>query len=124
MVVFKLKDFSKWASKVHLFDWNLSKAVEEMNRGLLGDRLGSHIYKKRIGISGRGKRGSVRTILCYKKDQRVVFLYGYSKNESDNIEEYELDALREFSKELISISNDEFDKKVASGKILKVQETN
>jgi hypothetical protein len=62
---YKLKDFAKWARREGVSDEHLEAVVSEMNRGLLGDRLGAHIYKKRIKIEGRGKRGGARAIVLF-----------------------------------------------------------
>jgi hypothetical protein len=39
----------------------------EMNQGLYDARLGGSVFKKRIPLDGRGKRGGARTILAFKK---------------------------------------------------------
>jgi len=61
MRIFKLKLFHKWADKEGLIDESLIKAIKEMEQGLIDADLGGHVYKKRVGIKGRGKRGGVRT---------------------------------------------------------------
>lgn len=48
MEKYKLKDFAKWAKNERLSDGALHSALEEMERGLLGDRLGANLYKKRF----------------------------------------------------------------------------
>ncbi len=39
--------------------------VEEMVKGLIDADLGGHVYKKRIALPGKGKSGSVRTLLRF-----------------------------------------------------------
>lgn len=124
MIKYKLKDFAKWAKKQKIGDWVLVKAVEEMNSGLLGDRLGSYVFKKRIGVGGKGKRAGARTIICFKREKVAIFMYGYSKNEQTDITPNELEMLREFSKGLIELSEDELANNVAAGKLVKVEEVN
>jgi hypothetical protein len=63
MKIFKLKLFHKWANKEGLTDDSLKKAVKEMEQGLIDADLGGHVYKKRVGIQGRGKRGEIIEVL-------------------------------------------------------------
>jgi hypothetical protein len=63
----------------------LCAAVEEMASGLIDADLGGHVYKKRVPVPGRGKRGGARTILGSNLGDRWFFLYGFEKNvASDN----------------------------------------
>jgi hypothetical protein len=78
---YKLRDFAKWAKKEGISDDELAVVVSEMSRGLLGDRLGAHIYKKRIKVDGRGKRSGARAIVLYKDKDVTLFFYGYLKND-------------------------------------------
>jgi len=55
MRIFQNKSFKKWAVDEGLIDSDLIEAIEEMESGLTGDNLGGNIYKKRIGLAGRGK---------------------------------------------------------------------
>jgi len=48
--------------------------MTEFQNGIFDANLGGCIYKKRIRFKGHGKRGSGRTILCYKKDDKVIFM--------------------------------------------------
>jgi hypothetical protein len=48
--------------------------------------LGSGLYKIRLGITGRGKRGGVRVIYAdYRELGAIYLLVCYSKNDLDNI---------------------------------------
>ncbi len=82
-----LKDpgFARWARKEHLTDQMLQHAADEIERGLVDARLGGFLLKKRIGRAGGGKRGGYRTIVAYRQGVRLVFLFGFVKNEADNI---------------------------------------
>lgn len=115
---YKLRDFNQWAKKEGLKDDVLCETLEERNRGFLGDRIGSFIYKKRIGLSGRGKRGGARTIVLFKKAELVLFIYGYSKNEKSNLETREEKALRLFAKDFMELSFAERMVKVKNGTLL------
>lgn len=102
MRIFKTKLFSKWSKKEGLTDQALSNAVDEIERGLIDADLGSNLYKKRIGLLGQGKRGSTRTLLAIKFNDKAFFLYGFTKNDRDNIDKKELEALKILANNLIN----------------------
>jgi hypothetical protein len=70
MRIFTTKWFMQWAAKEGLTDEALRTAVAEMEQGLIDASLGGHVYKKRVGVQGRGKRGGVRTLLAFKTDDK------------------------------------------------------
>ena len=105
MRIFKTRHFSKWAKKEKLCDHILWQVADEIEKGLTGNKLGGNVYKKRISIHGRGKRGGVRTILAYQANQKLFFIYGYAKNEKENITEEELKAAKMLAKELLEYSD-------------------
>ncbi|MDQ3235613.1 MAG: type II toxin-antitoxin system RelE/ParE family toxin [Pseudobdellovibrionaceae bacterium] len=48
--------------------------------------LGAGLYKIRLGIAGRGKRGGVRVIYAGHRDLGAIYLLiCYAKNDLDNI---------------------------------------
>jgi hypothetical protein len=116
--LYKVKDFAKWAKKVGISDRVLLDTVLEMNRGLLGDRLGAHVYKKRLGIDGRGKRGGGRVVLLYRTDDVALFLHGYLKNENDEISENEVRQLRLFAQQFLVLSPTERSRLRGEGKLI------
>ena len=119
---YKLKDFAKWAKKEKISDAELLRVVDEMNKGLLGDRLGAYIFKKRIGFAGRGKRGGARSILLFKDGELALFLYGYAKNEKSNLEVREEIALRTFAKDFMKLSKAERQRQVKVGNLVLIEE--
>jgi hypothetical protein len=122
MEKYKLKDFAKWAKKERVSDESLVDVVAEMSRGLLGDRLGANIYKKRIKIDGRGKRGGGRVIVLFKDKDVTLFLYGYLKNEQGNISENEERQLRIFANEFSKLSPVDRAKLRMEGKLITIEE--
>jgi hypothetical protein len=117
---FKLKLFHKWANKERLTDKSLQQAIIEMENGLIDADLGSHVYKKRVGIHGRGKRGGVRTLIAFKVDEKAFFMYGFAKKQRDNIEDNELKALKRLAKELLGYNNKALEQAIEAGEIIEV----
>lgn len=72
-----------------------------MSEGLIDANLGGGVFKKRVGIAGRGKRGGARTLVATNKGDRWFFVFGFEKNQRSNITDNELNALQELSVELI-----------------------
>ena len=100
--VFKTKTFKRWMRKLPVSDKALLKAIDEMAHGLIDADLGGNafeekVYKKRIPLPGKGKSGGTRTIVATNKSGRWFFLYGFEKNDKDNITPYELASLRDIA---------------------------
>jgi hypothetical protein len=94
MRIFKTKTFMRWARKEGVTDELVRKAVREIEAGLIEVDLGSCLYKKRIALRGNGKRGGARTLLAYQVGAKAFFIYGFMKNEKDNISTAELRTLK------------------------------
>lgn len=98
------KHFSKWALKQRISENQLKTALNELQHGHFEASLGGYLYKKRIPFEGQGKRGSGRTIICYKKEDRAIFIHGFAKNEKSNLSKKEFVAFKELSKILLKLS--------------------
>ncbi len=120
MRIFKTKRFQKWAASENLSDEALKKAINEMENGLVDTELGGNVYKKRIGIQGRGKRGGARTLLAFKIEERAFFIYGFSKNERANINANELKALKTYAHELLGYSDKALEKAIKTKIVIEV----
>ena len=105
MRIFKTRHFTKWMRKSGLNDDLLVQAVTEMQQGLIDANLGSGLFKKRIGIAGRGKRGGVRTLVATNKDDRWFFVYGFEKNVVDNISSKAVAGLQDLASDLLSLDD-------------------
>ena len=53
--------------------------------------------KQRVARAGEGRSGGYRTIIAYRAGDRAVFLYGFAKNERDNIGDDELVTFKELA---------------------------
>jgi hypothetical protein len=100
--VFKTRYFARWMRKTELNDEALCAAVVEMAQGLIDADLGGGVVKKRIGLSGRGKRGGARTLVATNMGNRWFFVYGFEKNDRANIADDELQALKDLAEQLLA----------------------
>lgn len=99
--VFKTRTFGRWSRKARIGDDVLCAAVAEMARGLIDADLGGKVFKKRIPVPGRGKRGGARTLVGSNLQNRWFFLYGFEKNERESIDTRELAALQAIATALL-----------------------
>ncbi len=107
MKIFKYKLFEKWAKKQGLTDDDLKKAILEIENGLIDANLGGHVYKKRIARQGQGKRGSHRTIILMKHNDKAIFAHGFSKGEKDNITQTELDGFKIMAAAFLNLTQEQ-----------------
>ncbi len=121
MDVFKNKVFHVWAKSKNLLDVTLMEAVQEMEKGLYEANLGGNVYKKRLAIPGRGKRGGSRTILAYKTSDKAFFIYGFSKNKQENITLKEEQALKKLAKIYLSYDRGQLDQAIKAGELFEVK---
>lgn len=105
MRIFITKWFQKWARKEGVGKSALKDAVGEMNDGLYDAELGGQVFKKRVAFPGQGKRGSIRTIVAFKVDDKAFFIYGFAKSKQANIKDNELRALKLLANELLNYSD-------------------
>ncbi|KWD78416.1 type II toxin-antitoxin system RelE/ParE family toxin [Burkholderia ubonensis] len=121
MQVYKTKWFARWADKEGVADPALWAAVGEMNSGLIDANLGGHVYKKRVGIDGRGKSGGLRTLLAFRVGDRAYFVYGFAKNERANVSTKELQALKLLAAQLLGYDARTLAKALAAGELYEVE---
>ena len=121
MRAFKIKAFAKWASGEGLSDDALASAVVEMEKGLIDAKLGGQVVKKRVALPGRGKRGSIRTLVAFRQGNKAVFIYGFAKKERTNISDKELRALKMLAKELMSYTTATLTKATKAGELIEIE---
>jgi len=112
--VFKTRYFSRWMRKTELTDALLCAAVAEMVLGLVDADLGGGVLKRRVALPGRGKSGSVRTLVATNKGSRWFFVFGFEKNERTNISTKEVEAMQRIAADLLGLGSSELDAHVAS----------
>ena len=120
MRIFKYKSFDRWASSEKLSNETLKKALIEMNKGLYEADLGSGLYKKRIAMPGKGKSGGYRTLIAFQAGEKAFFLFGFSKNERDNIADNEQKIYRKLAKDLLDLDVKGIKKLIDIGKFIEV----
>lgn len=122
MKIYKHKNFDQWAKSegFNLNDDMLKQAVEEMNAGLYEANLGSGLYKKRVAMRGKGKRGGYRVLLAFKKELRSFYVYGFAKKDKANINEKEKSVYKDLAKVLLNADEKILAKMIKQGSLIEV----
>ena len=120
-MVYKTRHFARWARKTGLNDSLLETAVLEIHRGLFEADLGGGIVKKRVALPGKGKRSSARTFLATNRDKRWFFIFGFEKNERENISENELATLKKLAKDLLGMTAAQITVAIGEGSLVEVE---
>jgi hypothetical protein len=118
--VFKTRHFSRWVRKTELTETALCKAVAEMEQGLIDADLGGGVVKKRVSLPGRGKSGGARTLVATNRGDRWFFVFGFEKNERDNIAARELQALQAIAADLLKLAASDLDAQVETGALQEI----
>ena len=63
------------------------------------------LVKLGIPRHGEGRSGGYRTVVAYLKGERAFYLYGFAKNERDNIEEWEEERLERYGSLLLGLDD-------------------
>jgi len=118
--VFKTKAFQRQMKKSGLGDKSLCLAVQEMRQGLIDADLGGGVVKKRVALPGRGKSGGARTLLATNYADRWFFVFGFQKNERDNVSTLELLYVKQVANVLLSRSSEHLQHLLAAGELMEI----
>jgi hypothetical protein len=119
--IFKTRAFGRFARKERIGDPLLCDAIARADSGILDADLGGHVIKQRIARPGQGRSGGYRTLIAYRSETRAVFLFGFAKNDTDDIDDDALTALRKAAAEVLRLNNKDVAALVAAGKWTEVQ---
>jgi len=119
---FKTKWFARFARREGIADKSLLEAVERVERGLIDADLGGGLIKQRVARQGQGRSGGYRTILAYRAKGWAVFLFGFAKNELDNITQNELIVLREVAENWLVADAALIRKEIEAGNLQEIED--
>lgn len=115
-----MRHFNRWMRKTELTDEALCGAVREMAQGLIDADLGGGVVKKRVGLTGRGKRGGARTLVATNKGDVWFFVFGFEKNERANISAEEKEALQALAQDLLCCTSKALDAGAEDGSLQEI----
>ena len=122
MNAFETRWFKKWSEKKGLMDDDLLDALERTIKGSGVVDLGGNVYKIRIAKNGQGRSGGFRTILIYKKGKRSLFIYGFEKNDQDNIDKGTLADYKKYATTFLDYTENDINRLVDNGTIFLLEE--
>jgi hypothetical protein len=119
--LFKTRTFARWSPKAGLADAVLRAAVDEMAVGLDDGDLGGRVYKKRVPLPGTGKSRGARTLIGADLGDRWFFLFGFEKNDRDNIDGRELASLQSIARVPLEMKPRQLDQAVEAGELMEIE---
>ena len=122
MLKLKTKWFNKWAKKNLISDEILLHTLKNIPNKLGVVDLGSGLYKVRTPKTGKGKSGGFRTIVVYREEFISIFVFGFSKTDKGNLNNEELKYFKKLSKDLLSITREEYMELVKLGDFISIKE--
>lgn len=120
MRIFKDKGFNRFARRQNISDKDLCEAIERADRGLIDAELGGGVIKQRIPRPNEGRAGGFRTIVFFQSGAHSIFVYGFAKNERDNIAPNELLVFKTLAQVVLAYTEEELDSAVNLGVFIEV----
>jgi hypothetical protein len=119
--IFKTKWMVRFVRRERINDASLEEAIERAERGIIDADLGGGLIKQRVARPGQGRSGGFRMIVAYRTEDRAFFLYGFAKNERENIDDDELQTLRDIAADLLTQADSALDDAVNAGKLQEIE---
>jgi hypothetical protein len=121
--IFKTKALARFTKREAISDEGLVAAIETARHGLIDADLGGGLIKQRVARPGQGKRGGFRMLIAFRPD-RAIFLFGFAKNERDNIDDKQLMTLREIVASWFAADNKKITQALKDGLLIEVKHGN
>lgn len=121
--IFKTKALARFVKREAIRDESLVAAIETARHGLIDADLGGGLIKQRVARPGQGKRGGFRMLIAFRPD-RAIFLFGFAKNERDNIDDKQLMTLREIVASWFAADDKKITQALKDGLLIEVKHGN
>jgi hypothetical protein len=119
--IFKTKWLARYAKRERIADASLRAAVLRAERGLVDADLGGNVIKQRVARPGQGRSGGYRVLVAFHAGARAVFLYGFAKNERENIDADELATLKEIAAAWLVADDTKIRRAIADGILQEIE---
>lgn len=120
MRIFKNRWFARFAKKEGISDEKLIKAVRRLEEGSIDANYGGGVFKQRVARPEEGKSGGYRTIILFRKGDRAVFLYGFAKNQLENVGRSDIRDFKKLAKIMFSLSDGQITKLLNDRELVEV----
>ena len=115
---FKTKPFARFADREGIEDAALRDAIRRAGRGLID--AGGGVIKQRIARRGQGRSGGFRAIVLFRRGERAFFVYGFAKNDRENLRRDERKVFRMLAGEMLGLDEAGVGAALANGTIIEV----
>ncbi len=119
--IFKNAWFERFTKRENIDNKTLLDAIADMEKGLVDANLGGGVIKQRIARKGKGKSGGYRTIIAFKKGDKAFFIYGFAKNERDNISRKDLKIYKKSATRLLKMTDKEIHKLIEDKELKEIK---
>jgi hypothetical protein len=118
--VFKNAWFARFARSHEIADDTLCEAIIRAENGQVDADLGGGVLKQRIARPGQGKSKGYRIIILFRAGQSAFFIYGFGKNERDNINRQEETQFKKMAGHVLGLSEPQLNQLIANGQLEEV----
>lgn len=121
MRIFKTNWVVRFVRRERINDASLKEAIERAERGIIDADLGGGLIKQRVARPGQGRSGGFRMIVAYRTEERAFFLFGFAKNDRENIEDDELRTFRDIAAQFLKNDDAALNAAVSEGKLQEIE---
>ena len=121
MRVFKTKAFARFAKRERIIEKAMCEAARRAAKGLIDADLGGGVIKLRLARKGQGKSGGFRSIVLFRRGEKMFFVYGFAKSDRDDIRKDELMAFRKLADGMLVLDNKALAAAMRNGTIMEVR---
>ena len=120
MKIYKNKLFATFARKQNISDADLCDAIERAESGLIDADLGGGVIKQRIARPNEGRSGGFRTIVFFRVAERAFFVFGFAKNQRENISRSDLQIFKDAAQVTLNFTSEEIEAAIETAKLIEV----
>ena len=110
----------QFAAREKISDLALCEAVARAERGLIDADLGGGVIKQRIARPNRGRSGGYRSIVLFRSGERAFFVFGFAKNQMENIDRNDLKIYRRTAQFTLALDDEEIQELLDTKEIIEV----
>jgi len=118
--IFKTRWVARFTRREQISDASLKEAIGRAERGIIDADLGGGLIKQRVARPGQGRSSGFRMFVAYRTEEKAFFLYGFAKNDLDNIEYHELQALRDLASDMLTRNDAILERAKEEGKLQEI----
>ena len=119
--IFSIPAFDRFARKARIGDERLIDAVDRADRGLIYADLGEEVIKQAVGRPNEAAINGFRTIIGFRAEFRAFFLYGFPKNQADNITPNALKGFRKIAADFMLLTDGQMDILLSSEELREIE---